>query len=255
MGSVSILTLLLFLYLLIFRPKTKLTGYFIATIGCILIWCIGYFFQLCSTDIPTMMFWVRIQWVGIFMFAPFHLYFFLVFTDRAEVTTKPALRLIFLPFLINFLFLLTNDVHELFYASIGIQSSQYGATLDVTYGPLFYLNAIYTYLLLGIGYAFLIHAYISASRTKLLYRKQLQILIFAGPIPLLGNIIRILGLFPALDLDLTSILSVICYILFALALQLDEILSKMLHIDLRDEEVIEYALKVKKMVNVMDDTN
>ena len=111
---------------------------------------------------------------------------------------KPILGLIFfLPF-VHYIFLLTNDtLHSFFYLSVGVQTSNFGSSLDLAYGPLFYANVIYSYILLAIGYYLLIHTYLTTSETNLLYQKQLQILIIGTTVPVVGNIIRIFDIIPS----------------------------------------------------------
>lgn len=217
MGVISVLAISLGLFTLFFREKTRITTHFIILVGSTAFWCVGYFFEFAATDEQTMMFWNYIQYLGILTLPPLLLLFILGFIQRQDITSKPYLGLFFFPSFVHYIFLLTNDSHYLFYKIIDVQSSTYGSSLDLTYGPLFYSNVIYSYLLLALGYYLLIRTYFTTSETNFLYKKQLQFMIIGTTVPLIGNIIRIFDLF-SLEVDLTPILFVIAYIVFAYAL-------------------------------------
>lgn len=218
MGSISILALFLLLYPLISRQKSRVSIYFSIMVGSAVLWCLGYFFELAATDEPTMMFWNYIQYLGILTLPPLLLLFILVFTKRHDITSKPLLSLLFFPPFVHYLFLLTNDSHDFFYISVGTQSSTLGSSLDLIYGPLFYSNALYAYLLLALGYYILIHTYLTYTETNLLYQKQLLVVIIGTTAPIIGNIIRIFYLIPDLEIDLTPISFLIAFIVFIYAI-------------------------------------
>lgn len=216
MGTISILALFLLLYPLFQRQKSRVTLHFIFLVAAAACWCIGYTLEFAATDQFTMMFWNYIQYLGIFTLPPILFLFILTFTQRTDVRKKPILSLLFFPPFVHYLFLLTNDFHSLFYEKVGIQSSPFGSSLELVYGPLFYSNTIYSYLLLALGYYILIRTYLY-TETNTLYQKQLLILIIGTSTPILGNIIRVSGVIP-LEVDLTPGLFIIAYTLFTYAL-------------------------------------
>ena len=217
MGTISVLALFLLLYPLTQRQKSPVTLHFIVLVAAAACWCIGYTLEFAATDQSTMMFWNYIQYLGILTLPPILLLFILIFTQRTDITKKPILGLLFFPPFVHYLFLVTNDFHSLFYMTVGIQSSPFGSSLDLVYGPLFYSNTIYSYLLLGLGYYILVQRYLTTAESNTLYQKQLQMIIIGTTTPILGNIVRISGLIP-LEVDLTPVLFIIAYILFTYAL-------------------------------------
>ncbi|MFX0014362.1 MAG: histidine kinase N-terminal 7TM domain-containing protein [Promethearchaeota archaeon] len=218
MGTISILALFLLFYPLYYRQKSRVAIYFLAMVASTVLWCIGYFLELAATDEATMMFWNFIQYLGILTLPPFFLLFILAFTHRHEIISKPILAFLFFPSLVHYFFLLTNESHSLFYVSVGVQSSSFGSSLDLTYGLLFYTNVVYSYLLLAFGYYLLVQTYIKSSESNPLYQKQLLVLIIGSTAPIIGNIIRIFYLIPTIDIDLTPISFVIAYIVFTYAI-------------------------------------
>ncbi|MHA2327092.1 MAG: histidine kinase N-terminal 7TM domain-containing protein [Candidatus Hodarchaeales archaeon] len=219
MAAVSVVALSLLLSTLIFRSKSLLNWTFIFMIGSTLIWVIAYTLEIAATDKPTMLFWTYIQYIGILTLPPLFLIFVFAFTNRASITAKPILGLLFFPPFVYYLFLLTNDYHQLFYLSVTLNTLSPFISLDLEYGLLFYTNIIYSYILLCIGYFILIQTYFSSKDSNPLYQKQLIILIIASTIPMVANIIRVFKLLPSIAfLDLTPVSFVIAYLMFAFAL-------------------------------------
>ena len=223
MGAVSVLALFLLFYPLFFRPKSRITWYFIAMIGSTAIWCIGYTFEILAIDKTTMMFWNNFAWIGIVTLSPLFLLFVLVFINGHVRVSNPLVGLLFfLPFF-YYLCLLTNDNHHLFYQSVTINHQTPFISLDRVYGPITYFHAFYSYLLLTIGGFLLVRTYLTSTEINPLYQKQLLIVIIGISIPIIGNIMYLFNVIypnisPLAFLDLTAISFVIAYILFAYAL-------------------------------------
>jgi signal transduction histidine kinase len=218
MGAVTLLAVFLTLYPLIFRPKSRLTFYFIAMIGSTIFWCLGYTLEIAANEESVILFWNYVQYIGIVTIAPCFLLFVLAFTNRSELSSKPLLGLLFFVPFIHYLLLLTNKAHELFYLSIGFETNPF-MTLDIAYGPAFYSNVIYSYSLTALAIALLVREYFSASKENILYQKQLLMMGIGAIFIIIGNLIRIFNLIPPLEfLDLTPVSFVICYILFTYAL-------------------------------------
>ncbi len=219
MGAVGVLALFLLFYSLFFRLKSHLTVHFIALVISTAIWVIGYSFEILAVDKPTMMFWTYIEYIGILTISPLLLLFVLAFTQRSGITTKPLLSLLFFPSFVHYLFLLTNDYHSLFYQSVTLNDQTPFVSLELNYGPLFYTNTIYSYLLLIVGYSLLIRTYLTSQKIHTLYQKQLLIVVVATSVPIIGNIIWIFRLLKPFEfLDITPIFFVIAYVIFAYAL-------------------------------------
>lgn len=221
MFSITLLALFLLLYPLFFRPKTKLTIYFILLIASTLIWVASYTIQISVTDFDLQIFLIFFEYIGIATVTPLFLLFILAFTNRDEISKNPLLSLIFLPPLIHYLLLITNFSleHYLFYTAINQITTTPFYSLDITYGPAFYSHTIYSYLLVLLSIYFIAKTYLFESKSNILYRKQLSVLLISVFFPLFGNIIRVFKLIePIAFLDLTPMFFIICYILFAYAL-------------------------------------
>lgn len=177
--------------------------------------------EFAATDLQTKFLWIFIEYLGIAAVPPLFLFFVYMFTKRGNPVTKPLLWLLFLPPLAHYLLLVTNDSHLLFYIQSQIVVTPDFVSLEHTYGPAFYSHTIYSYILLITGLIFLIQAYLEQRRKAVnyLYLKQIVIVISGTLFPILGNIVRVTKLIPPLTfIDLTPIMFVMAYILFAYAI-------------------------------------
>jgi hypothetical protein len=130
-------------------------------------WSLGYALELGSADLPTKIFWARIQYIGIVTVPMGWLGFALQYTGLEKwLTRRNVVMLVMAPF-VTLLLVWTNDVHRLFYSSIRLDTSGSFSALDLTYGAWFWVNTAYSYLLLLLGTFLLIRALI---RSPHLYR-------------------------------------------------------------------------------------
>ncbi|MHA1972314.1 MAG: sensor histidine kinase [Candidatus Hodarchaeales archaeon] len=222
MACVSVISIFLLIYPLLFRQKSFLTYVFSAMIATSVIWCVFYTLDIASTNFDEIYFFIKLEYIGIVLLPPIFLYFCIVFTKHHTLMKKPLISLLFAPSVIHYLFLITNDYHYLFYKEISLNTDNPFVNMNLTYGPAFYSHTIYSYILIAIGIIFIVGAYKKEHHSEFknkLYEKQLFIGFLATLAPIFGNIIRITKLIPNLVfLDLTPILFVFSFILFSYAL-------------------------------------
>jgi diguanylate cyclase (GGDEF)-like protein/PAS domain S-box-containing protein len=96
----------------------------------------------------------------------------------------------------------TNDSHHLFITSFGSHVEGGLTYLDVTRGPLYWFNVVYSYALLLACMVLLVRAFV---RGAPLFRTQLAAFILGAAVPWTGNIITISGLVPLPGLDVTPL--------------------------------------------------
>jgi PAS domain-containing protein len=143
----------------------------------ILIWIVGFAFELAATDLPTLWFWLRLEFIGIVAAGPLWLLVVLRYLGVAPRSRLLLTLLLAVPPLIKYAALLTNDWHHLFYTSIEIDA--YGR------GPIFWLNAATAYSYFAAAFALsLFHA----TRAAPAHRRRLLLLVIAATIPLAGNV-------------------------------------------------------------------
>ncbi len=164
-------------------------------------WCLGYFFELAWPNVAGKLLWAKIQYVGI-VYAPVAwLVFSLKFNRREKgPSTLGIIGLALVPTAI-LAFAITNENHLLIWSAHSLDTSGLIPTLNVDYGPAFWLHTLYAYSLMLAG------VLIFARRlrtTNSSYRTQIFALLIAAAAPWLGNVFYVTKWYtPIPNLDLT----------------------------------------------------
>lgn len=137
----------------------------------------GYAFQLLSTTIDQMMFWIHIQYIGI-PFAPIiWVIMTLQFTGNQRFLTKRTIALLSIGPIYTLSAHFTNEWHHLFYKSTALDFSQGFPLIVLDRGPLFYLHIVYVYSYYLIGIGLLIHLYLKSNRER---KKQVALMMIGS---------------------------------------------------------------------------
>ena len=137
----------------------------------------GYAFQLLSTTVDQMMFWIHIQYIGI-PFAPFiWVIMILQFTGNQKLLTKRTLAILSIGPIYTLSAHFTNGWHHLFYKSAALDYSQGFPLIILDRGPLFYLHICYVYSYHLFGIALLLHIYFKANKER---KKQVVLMIIGS---------------------------------------------------------------------------
>lgn len=165
-------------------------------------WCFTYGLQQIFLDD----FWKPlidlITYGGILLVPAAWLIFSFQYTGRAHWVNRRAIALLCLEPLLVIIALATDPLHHLFYVSKSLVWINGYAYLLLGHGPLFWVNAIYSYLLLLVGSILLVRSMLHAPA---LYRSQTIALLVAVAAPWVANLIYNLGLSPVPGLDLTPL--------------------------------------------------
>ena len=168
-------------------------------------WALAYALELVHSDLPTALLWDNIEWLGAACAPTLWLAFVLQYTGRAHWLTRRTIALLVVEPLVTLLLVWTNQFHGLVESHIRLNTSGSFSTLDVTYGVWYWINILYSYLLLFVS-AILICLFIqSLMRPAHLYIGQAGALLIAVVVPWLGNALTIFGLNPLPKLDLTPL--------------------------------------------------
>jgi two-component sensor histidine kinase/PAS domain-containing protein len=160
------------------------------------LWSLNYAFELYSSNFHTQLLLVKIQYLGI-VFIPVAAFFISV----SYKTQRKIKRLLWkvvvfsiVPLLVLFS-LWTNELHKLFYSNIW--TSGESITFFRAYGPVFWLHALYAYLLMSISVYNLLDSY---KKLPDIFRKQTTVMLIASLIPWIINLLYITQVFnPAVD--------------------------------------------------------
>ena len=172
---------------------------FILLMLAICVWSLGYGMELASPDLPSKIFWAKIQYIGIVLTPLAWVSFALLYSGWANwLKWRQMLFLAIIP-LFTLLLVFTNEHHQLIWQSVELVTSGPFILFDAGYGGWFWIHTAYSYLLTVLGSIILFRAfrYFAAP-----FRLQFWILSLAPFLPLFSNILFLaeLSLLPKVDL-------------------------------------------------------
>ena len=155
------------------------------------IWSIAYGFELASSSLYQMKFFINIEYIGIATLPLNWFIFSLNFCGKECWYKKPVnLSSILLFPVLTILIVWTNSYHHLHYKHLSIATEGPFPMLAINKGPWYLIFTIYFYLLLGAG-CYLI--FIKFKSSDPIYRRQNYSIIIAAFIPWLANISYLIG--------------------------------------------------------------
>lgn len=199
---------------IIYRMKDAVR-WFAVTMLLVAIWALGYGLELMSETLEAMLFWVKIEYVGIALAPGTWIWFCLKYTGLEKwLNFKTALVVFAIP-IITFLIILTNEFHHLHYKEVSVYDLGPFPLLEISIGPWYMVHTTFFYLSLLFGNILLLIKFKNADS---IYRKQINLLIFAGVVPWFFNVIYLLGYRPFEHIDLTPYAFLFTYIFIGIAL-------------------------------------
>ena len=162
-------------------------------------WEISYIFHLAGTDIHTKLFWSKVMFVGVVATPVAWLTFALEYIGRKTwLNTRHLILLSILP-AITILIILTNNSHQLFWASMELSSDGGFLLMNNSNGAWFWVHAAYSYCLIVIGLVLIVRALLQWPAQ---YRGQMVWVLLATVTPFIANILSVFHVIPIL-VDLT----------------------------------------------------
>ena len=164
------------------------------------IWSITGAFEMATVAYSSKILWSQLSYIGIAFVGPFWLLFALTYTNNDQWLHKKIIAILMIIPVIILILVATNGWHGLIWPTITPSSNEPGAILIYDHGLGFYLNAVYTYILMFIG-LILLGQFLD--RSPKLYQKQIFIVLIAAFVPIIANIVYILQVSPVEGLDPT----------------------------------------------------
>ncbi len=160
---------------------------------------------------PTPFFWIDLTYLSVVV-VPIALFIFaLQFTGRGRHLTWLNMVLFLIVPVLTLALLWTDPLHGLFFA--GKRVAGQGVIFDGGLG--FYLNLVFGYGLILVSIVLLVQGF---ARSSGLYRSQILAVLVGIFIPIVVNVLSLLGASPFPNLDLTPITFTVTGIIFAYAL-------------------------------------
>src|SRR6266581_6774022 len=169
------------------------------------VWTLGYALELAGGDIPTKIFWLGIEYLGIVIVPVAWLALALQYTGRTKWLTPRLLVLLSIEPLITLVLVWTNDLHHLIHAKVGLEITSAFTVLVITRGIWYWINVVYSFLLLLLGTALIVSFIPTLRRSASVYRGQVSALCIAVLVPWVSNAVTDFGLSPLPNLDLTPL--------------------------------------------------
>jgi signal transduction histidine kinase len=137
----------------------------------------GYAFEIVSTDLEHIRFWLRIEYLGIPFGTILWIIMVLQYTGRQALVRKWVVALLMIVPTITFVAHYTNDWHHLFYKSMTLNYSEGFPLVTTEKGPLYKLHVYYSYSFFVVGMGLMIEMFLKAtSRMK----KQIAFMIIGS---------------------------------------------------------------------------
>jgi diguanylate cyclase (GGDEF)-like protein len=181
--------------------KTTVGPSFVGLMVCMTIYALGYAFELTCGSLSGMLFWNKIQYLGIPFIPALWIIMAARYAGRDSWITRPVLMGLFVLSAITLVANYTNSFHHLFYTHIGIDTQGLFPVIDLHWGPFYYLHIAYVNIALLTGNILLIGTYRRAAPR---YRKQAAVVMAGSVLPWLGLLVYLSGLTPR-GIDTTPI--------------------------------------------------
>jgi PAS domain S-box-containing protein len=175
-------------------------------------WTLGYAFELGSSDLPMVVFWAKLEYLGIVTGPVAALLLAIAYTGHERWLTRRRLALLAVVPCITLLLVWSNELHGLVWSQVGLSNSASQPLLEVRYGIWFLVHAAYSYLTMLIGMILVFQSWVRSPRP---YRGQATVLVLSGAAPLIGNALYISKISPFPNLDLTPFAFTLAGLLWA----------------------------------------
>ncbi|WEK18390.1 MAG: histidine kinase N-terminal 7TM domain-containing protein [Candidatus Pedobacter colombiensis] len=180
------------------------------------IWSLGYGFELASSSLSQIRFFIDVEYLGITTLPVNWFLFCLQLAGKDCWYKKPVnLAALLSISVITVLLVWTNDYHHLQYRSLTIDRTGPFPTLVIVPGIWYRCFTVYFYLLMAAGSYLILSTFRKADP---IYRRQNYTIFFAALIPWLVNLAYLLGLRPFDNLDLTPFAFIVAISLISMAI-------------------------------------
>lgn len=193
------------------RTATGSLGFAAITLA-VAVWSFGYALEIAGADLPTKVFYAKVQYFGIATVPAAWFVFALQFAQRGAWLVRRILALLLAIPAVTVLLSSTNEAHMLIWRTTALDSSGPFLALQVGHGGWFWVHFAYSYLLLLLGTILLVVAVLRMPR---IYRRQALAVLVGALIPWVGNVLYFANLTPVPQLDLTPFTFTLTSVMFA----------------------------------------
>lgn len=156
----------------------------------------------------------NVQWFGIVFVPVFYLVFALEYTGYGELANRRALAILSVHPLVTLVLVWTNGVHHLVWTDTRVVVVDGIAVAVQQFGPWFWTNLLYTYVLLSVGSLLLLRLIFFS---EYLFVDQSVLLLVGVTVPVAANLASIFGSTPYPGIDLVPYALTVTGVAFGLA--------------------------------------
>lgn len=189
-------------YLVWQRRPGKAIVPFVVMMASVTIWSLGNAFEQIVVELDYKLIFTRTNYILITIVPASWLLFAAEYTGHTTWVTQRNVRLLMIEPVLVQIAIWTNPLHDQFFTHLGTLSSGGYVLIDTTFGSLFWLHAVYSYIVILAGALLFFQA---MARAPQLYRGQMTLILVAIFAPWLANAIYIFGLSPIEGIDLTPL--------------------------------------------------
>jgi signal transduction histidine kinase len=186
---------------------------FVALMAGLAIWATAYAIEIASTQ-PTIR-WQQIAFVGAVVVPTAWLVLAARYSGTDGWLDRRAVTVLLVEPAVTLVLVWTTGYHDLVWRSSTTIDIGAVRTLDLAFGPWYWVNLIYSYGLVVAGLWLILKVYFTGNR---LSSKQALVLFVGATVPLLANVAFTFGLSPLPGFDFTSLSFTVTGGLFAFAL-------------------------------------
>jgi len=172
-----------------------------------MVWSLANALEMAGADLPTKLFWANVQYFSYVTLPVAWLALALEYTGRDKWLTRRRLAWLSVEPVITIVLAWTNNLHGLMLRNIYLDTNGPFSVIGKTYGPWFWVHAVYSYILLFIAAYLFVRTLV---RVQPLYRRQTLVLLFGFLIPSVWNVLYNLGLSPNPRYDIAPALISAC---------------------------------------------
>lgn len=176
------------------------------------IFTFSYAFELSSTSLEQIIFWLRVEYLAL-PFIPVFLLLMCIEYVGQRIKKVWQYALFIIPFITIFMHF-TNDLHHLYYKSMELRSNSPFPIIKLVGGPWFYVHSLFLFLCVMISIIILLK---QVKKSSFRFRMQISMMVAGLLIPIIANYFYINGL-SSYGIDLGPVSMSITFIFHGAAL-------------------------------------
>jgi diguanylate cyclase (GGDEF)-like protein len=160
--------------------------YFAFLVSSCAVYCLAYSMEISSSELETVFFWLKIEYLGIAMIAPAFILFAVDYTGWRAKLSAPVIVALFIIPVITIALFLTNSSHGLIYSSAQMDTSGPFPVIVTERGFWYWVQGIYVILAIAFSNVLFVLMWQGSNQV---YRKQVMFMLVASFIPWVGYIL------------------------------------------------------------------